>query len=139
MQSRKERGLIALKAAEKHGLNGSRELDSLSGMSTEPDPGQFAFELLKLMLQVAWVDDDISPEEAGALMAFGRKSQLPAEQLELISACLAGKAPLPPPNLSVLKARRADVLRAAKNLVVSDLRVGAAEEAILEQISTLLR
>jgi hypothetical protein len=108
-------------------------------MSTEPAPDPFAFELVKLLLQVAWVDDDISPEEAGALMAFGRKSQLTGEQLELLSACLAGKAPLPPPNLGVLRARRVDVLRAAKNLVVSDLRVGAAEELILEQISTLLR
>lgn len=108
-------------------------------MSTEPGPDQFAFELLKLLLQVAWVDDEISPEESGALLAFARKSQLTGEQLELISACLAGKAPLPPPNLGVLKARRVDVLRAAKNLVVCDLRVGAAEETILEQISALLR
>ena len=133
------RSQIATKAAEKRRLNANRELDTLSGMSTEPTPGPFAFELVKLLLQVAWVDDDISPEEAGALMAFGRKSQFTAEQLELLSACLAGKAPLPPPNLGVLKTRRVDVLRAAKNLVVSDLRVGAAEKAILEQISTLLR
>src|SRR5437868_5085466 len=108
-------------------------------MSTEPDPGPFAFELVKLLLQVAWVDDDMSPEEAGALLAFGRKSQLTGEPLELLSACLAGKAPLPAPNLGILKARRVDVLRAAKHLIVCDLRVGAAEEAILTQISTLLR
>jgi hypothetical protein len=128
-----------MKVAEKRRLNDCQEPDTLSGMSTEPAPGQFAFELVKLLLQVAWVDDDIAPEEAAALLAYGRKSQLTGEQLELLSACLAGKAPLPPPNLAVLKARRVDVLRAAKNLVVSDLRVGAAEEAILEQISTLLR
>ena len=108
-------------------------------MSSEPAKGQFAFELVKLLLQVAWVDDEISPEEAGALLAFGRKSELTPEQLELLSACLAGKAPLPPPNLGVLKARRVDVLRAAKNLIACDLRVGSAEETILEQISGLLR
>ncbi|HKO48389.1 MAG TPA: hypothetical protein VJV79_11725 [Polyangiaceae bacterium] len=107
-------------------------------MSTESSPDPFAFELVKLLLQVAWVDDDISPEEAGALLAFARKSRFTADQLELLSACLAGKAPLPPPNLGVLKARRTDVLRAAKNLIVSDLLVGPAEEAILEQISRLL-
>jgi hypothetical protein len=127
------------KAAEKGGLNANREPDTLSGMSTEPAPDQFAFELVKLLLQVAWVDDDISPEESGALLAFARKSQLTSEQLEVLSACLAGKAPLPPPNLAILKPRRVDVLRAAKNLVQCDLRVGAAEETILEQISTLLR
>jgi len=108
-------------------------------MSTRPDPDPLAFELVKLLLQVAWVDDDISSEEAAALLDFARKSQLSDEQLELLSACLAGKAPLPPPNLGVLKARRLDTLRAAKNLIVSDLRVGAAEETILEQISALLR
>jgi hypothetical protein len=108
-------------------------------MSSEPGPDPFAFELVKLLLQVAWVDDEISPEESGALLAYGRKSHFTAEQLELLSACLAGKAPLPPPNLGVLKTRRVDVLRAAKNLVVSDLLVGAAEEKILEQISALLR
>ena len=111
----------------------------MNGMYTLPAPDPFAFELVKLLLQVAWVDDDISPEEAGALLAFGRKSQLTAEQLELLEACLAGKAPLPPPDLGILKTRRVDTLRAAKNLIVCDLRVGAAEEAILEQISTLLR
>lgn len=130
---------IAVKAAEKCGLNSKRAPDTLSGMSNDPAPDPFAFELVKLMLQVAWVDDEISPEEAGALLAFGRKSHLTGEQLELLSACLAGKAPLPPPNIGVLKARRVDVMRAAKNLVACDLRVGAAEETILEQISTLLR
>jgi len=108
-------------------------------MSTEPSQGQFAFELLKLLLQVAWADDDIAREEADALLSFGRRSQLDTEQLELLATCLAGKAPLPPPNLGFLKTRRVDVLRAVKELLVSDLHVGAAEEAILDQISTLLR
>jgi hypothetical protein len=108
-------------------------------MSTEPAPGQFAFELLKLLLQVAWADDDMQREEADALLAFGRKNQLSPEQLELLSACLAGKAPLPPPNLGFLKAHRLDALRAVKELLVSDRHVGDAEETILEQISALLR
>lgn len=108
-------------------------------MSNEPAPGQFAFELMKLLLQVAWADDDVAHEEADALLAFGKRSQLTADQLEVISTCLAGKAPLPPPNLGFLKSRRVDVLRAVKDLLTSDLHVPAAEEAILTQISTLLR
>ena len=108
-------------------------------MSSEPAPGQFGFELMKLLLQVAWADDDIAAEEADALLAFGKKHELTDDQLELISACLAGKAPLPPPNLGFLKSRRVDVLKAVKDLLTSDLRVAAAEDAILTQISTLLR
>lgn len=129
----------ATKAAEKRRLNARRELDTLSGMSTEPAPGQFAFELMKLLLQVAWADDELARQEADALLSFGRKQRLSAEQLEVLASCLAGKAPLPPPNLGFLKARRVEVLRAVKELMVSDLQLAAAEERILSQISSLLR
>jgi len=101
--------------------------------------GQFAFELLKLLLQVAWADDQVSPEEANALLAFGQKNQLTAEQLALLAACLAGNAPLPPPNLGFLRSHRLDVLRAVKELLQSDLHVADEEGALLEQISSLLR
>jgi uncharacterized tellurite resistance protein B-like protein len=108
-------------------------------MSTDPVPDPFAFELVKLLLQVAWADDDVAPAEAKALLAFGQRNQLTPEQLDLLSACLAGKTPLPPPNIGFLKTHRLDVLRAVKELLVSDLQVRDAEEALLAQISTLLR
>jgi len=108
-------------------------------MSTEPASDEFAFELMKLLLQVAWADDDVAHEEADGLLAFGKKNQLSDEHLAVITACLAGKSPLPPPNLGFLKSRRVDVLRAVKDLLTSDLHVASAEEAILTQISALLR
>jgi uncharacterized tellurite resistance protein B-like protein len=104
-----------------------------------PPGEQFAFELLKLLLQVAWADDDVAPEEAEALLAFGRKSLLSEDKLQLLAQCLAGRTPLPPPNLGFLKERRLDVMRAVKELLLSDLTVAQEEEAILEQISSLLR
>jgi len=100
---------------------------------------QFAFELLKLLLQVAWADDEVAPEEAESLLAYGRRELLAPEKLELLARCLAGREPLPPPNLGFLKERRLDVLRAVKNLLTSDLSVAEEEEKILEQISDLLR
>jgi uncharacterized tellurite resistance protein B-like protein len=111
---------------------------------TTPKPSaiageQFAFELLKLLLQVAWADDDVAPEEADALLAYARKSLLSQDKLELLGQCLAGRAPLPPPNLGFLKERRLDVMRAVKELLMSDLTVAEEEETILEQISALLR
>lgn len=107
--------------------------------TSAPQGQQFAFELLKLLLQVAWADDDVAPEEADALLAYARKSSLSQDKLELLAQCLAGRAPLPPPNLGFLKERRLDVLRAVKELLMSDLKVAEEEETILEQISTLLR
>jgi uncharacterized tellurite resistance protein B-like protein len=103
-----------------------------------PAQAQFAFELLKLLLQVAWADDDVAPAEAEILVVFARKQQLSEDKLELLSECLAGRAPLPPPNLGFLKPRRLEVMRAVKELLLSDLSVADEEEAILEQISSLL-
>ena len=123
-------------------LNDAREPDTLSGMSTPPPPpvdGQFAFELLKLLLQVAWADDEVAVEEADALLSYAKRNQLSEDQLELLANCLAGRAPLPPPNLGFLKERRLDALRAVKELLLSDLHVAAEEETILGQISALLR
>ena len=105
----------------------------------EPGPGHFTFELVKLLLQVAWADDDIASEEADALLTYGKKHQLTAEQLTLLTACLAGKTPLPPPNIGYLKEHRLDVMRAVRELLGSDLRIAAEEDAILTQLSALLR
>ena len=108
-------------------------------MPTTPNDGQLAFELVKLLLQVAWADDDVAPAEAAALLGYARKNDLSQDKLDLLDACLAGQAPLPPPNLGFLKEHRLDVMRAVKGLLTSDLHVAAEEEAILGQISALLR
>jgi uncharacterized tellurite resistance protein B-like protein len=100
--------------------------------------GAFASELIRLLLQVAWADHDVAPAEADALMAFARRSGLKPDELSAVSAMLSGRAPLVPPNLGMLKARRTEVLRAVKELLLSDLEVAEEEEEILEQISSLL-
>ncbi len=119
-------------------MNRGTGLATLERMPTSSD-GPFAFELVKLLLQVAWADDDVAPAEAEALLGYARKSELSPDELTRLEACLAGRAPLPPPNLGYLKAHRLEVLRAVQELLTSDLHVAEEEEAILGQISTLLR
>lgn len=110
-----------------------------------PDPqspgvssAAFASELVKLLLQVAWADHDVAPEEAEALLRFARHSGMPQAELDALQAMLTGRAPLSPPNLGLLKHRRTEVLRAVKALLVSDVHVAQEEEEILGQISALL-
>jgi uncharacterized tellurite resistance protein B-like protein len=109
-------------------------------MSSElpaPSP-QFASELVKLLLQVAWADHEVAPAEAAALLSFARRSSLPEQELSELQAMLTGRAPLAPPNLGLLKQRRTEVLRAVKELLLSDLAVVDEEEDILSQIAALL-
>jgi uncharacterized tellurite resistance protein B-like protein len=98
----------------------------------------FALELVKLLVQVAWADGDVAPAEAEALLAFGRRSGLAEEDLQALASMLTGRSPLAPPNLGLLKERRTDVLRAVKELLLSDLEIADEEEEVLEQIAALL-
>ena len=98
----------------------------------------FAFELLKLLLQVAWADHDVAPAEAEALLSFARRSGLSGTEQQEVSAMLAGRVPLAPPNLGLLKSRRTEVLRAVKELLLVDLELAEEEEDLLEQIAALL-
>jgi uncharacterized tellurite resistance protein B-like protein len=101
-------------------------------------PKAFASELVKLLLQVAWADHDVAPVEAQTLIAYARRSGLSEAELTNLSNMLSGRAPLSPPNLGLLKERRTDVLRAVKELLLSDLEVAEEEEDILEQVAALL-
>jgi uncharacterized tellurite resistance protein B-like protein len=101
-------------------------------------PKVFALELVKLLLQVAWADHDVAPAEAEALLGYARRSGLDESELQGLSAMLSGRAPLAPPNLGILKERRTDVLRAVKELLLSDLEVAEEEEDVLGQIAALL-
>lgn len=101
-------------------------------------PAAFASELVKLLVQVAWADHDVASEEAEALLRFARQNGLAQAELDGLKAMLTGRAALTPPNLSLLKHRRTEVLRAVKALLVSDVHVAEEEEEILNQISILL-
>ena len=101
-------------------------------------PKVFALELVKLLVQVAWADHDVARAEAEALLGFARRSGLSEQALADLSAMLHGRAPLAPPNLGLLKERRTEVLRAVKELLLSDLEVAEEEEEILSQIASLL-
>ena len=102
-----------------------------------PD-GAFASELVKLLVQVAWADHDVAAAEAESLVAFARRQGLGEDELTALQAMLTGRAPLVPPNLGLLKTRRTEVLRAVKELLLSDLEVAEEEEEILSQIADLL-
>ncbi len=110
--------------------------------ATTPPPSisnsVFASELVKLLVQVAWADGDVAMAEQDALLAFARRNGLPQAELDGLQAQLTGRAPLAPPNLGLLRQRRTDVLRAVKDLLLSDLEVAEEEEEILSQIAMLL-
>ena len=110
----------------------------MSGAAAASDP-KFAFEVVKLLLQAVWADGEVADEEAAALHDFAVRSGVETGDLETLDGCLTGEAPLPLPNLGLLRAQRTEVMREVSRLLASDARIHEEEEALLQQISELLR
>lgn len=98
----------------------------------------FRIEVLKLLLQVAWADHEIQPEEAQSIRDIARQYRLDDEQLAELERYLAGDEPLPAPNLGVLRDRKQEVMLAVQTLLLSDLQVVAEEREILAEIDAML-
>jgi uncharacterized tellurite resistance protein B-like protein len=95
-------------------------------------------EILKLLLQVAWADDDIAPEEVDHILSLAEQANASEFDMELFRQCLRGDAALPAPDFALLRAHSDEVLSAAADLIASDDKVDADEAAVLRQIRELL-
>lgn len=103
-------------------------------MSEQP----FRLEMLKLLLQVAWADHEMQPEEATVLRQIARRYKLSDDELAQFERYLDGSEPLPAPNLGVLRPRKQEVLIAVQTLLLSDLQVVAEERELLAELEELL-
>jgi hypothetical protein len=102
-------------------------------------PTELGFEVLKLLLQVVWADDEVVSQEAEAVLGFARTLGLTEDQLRDVNAYLKGEIPLPAPNLGVLRPQRAEVVKVVKKLLEVDSHVSKEEEELLVQIWSLLK
>jgi hypothetical protein len=108
-------------------------------MTTLPsDPERFYTELLKLLLHVAWSDEEIDPREARLILGVARQWKIPSEELTRLEDCLERGQPMPAPDLGLLRKRPEDVLLAVRGLIGSDAQVQLAEREMLAQIRELL-
>ncbi len=96
------------------------------------------YELLKLLLQVAWADHEVQPEERAVVHGYAEKLHPPLVSTEALDAYLDGRAPLPPPDLELLKQHREEAMFVAKSLVRADLQILAEEAALIEQLRDTL-
>ncbi|WP_075009946.1 TerB family tellurite resistance protein [Stigmatella aurantiaca] len=98
----------------------------------------FHLELLKLLLHVAWSDDELSPAEGRAILGAARQWSVPASELQRLERCLDKGEPLPAPNLGLLRQRPGDVLSTVRTLIECDTQIQRSEQEMLAQIRELL-
>jgi uncharacterized tellurite resistance protein B-like protein len=99
---------------------------------------QFRLEIIKLLLQVAFADDDLDPSEAAMIIDLAKRWQLPEADITSLAQVVTKRERLPPPNLAVLKARKAEVVQLARTLQYADGSVAPDEKDMIAQIEELL-
>jgi tellurite resistance protein len=99
---------------------------------------RFNIEVLKLLLQAAWVDRELSQAERLVIMGLGRSWSVPEGELHTLLDVLKAGGTMPEPDMEVLRTRPDDVLEAARALCVSDGQLAQGEKALLERITGLL-
>lgn len=96
-------------------------------------------EILRLLLQVAWADDQVADEEVEHILGLARRAQASDEEVATLRACLRGEQTLPPPDLGFLRDHRDQALAAVQDLIAADDRVLPDEERVLAQIREMLQ
>ena len=102
------------------------------------DKPKFYWELMKLLLQIAWADDVVVKAERRMFLKLAERLRLSEEQAATVEQCLDGQAPLPAPDLALLREHRDDVMNAAKHVAMADQEFADDEKAMLDELSALL-
>ncbi len=95
-------------------------------------------EILRLLIQVAWVDHEIADAERDHILNVARNAELDEAELTELAGALSGDAQLPAPDLGYLREHKDQALQAAAELASLDRRVSGEENETLRQIRDLL-
>jgi uncharacterized tellurite resistance protein B-like protein len=99
---------------------------------------RFNTEIIKLLLQVAWSDRQLTQAEHLVIMGLGRSWNVPELELQSLLGKLKAGGPLPEPDLEVLRTRPDDVIEAARALTVSDGHIAQIEKDLIAKIQERL-
>ena len=103
---------------------------------TETD--RLNFEILGLLLQVAWADEEVGSREASTIISRAKRLDVPDDYVEVLEACLRGEKTLPPPDMGFLRQHRDEAVSAVRMLVAADNVVTESEAELLREIEELL-
>ncbi len=99
---------------------------------------KFTEETLRLLLYVAWADDDVAPEEYDYLLRLAQNSGLGAVALRALDQGVRDRQNLHRPDINYLKPHRDEVLAHVRELIQADNHIAPAETDILHKIASAL-
>jgi uncharacterized tellurite resistance protein B-like protein len=107
-------------------------------MTTLSEETIFHIEVVKLLLQMAWSDDELDPEEREQIRGAAVKWGVPPADLQILLERLDQGEPLPVPNLKMLRKKPEAAIAAARRLMLADGKIAQGEAEMLAQIKEML-
>jgi hypothetical protein len=107
-------------------------------MTTLSEETIFHIEVVKLLLQMAWSDDELDPEEREQIRGAAVKWGVPPADLQILLERLDQGEPLPVPNLKMLRKKPEAAIAAARRLMLADGKIAQGEADMLAQIKEML-
>jgi tellurite resistance protein len=98
----------------------------------------FNAEALKLLLQVAWADDQLDPKERAFVAKLGPAWHVPEQVMVVLLDHLDRGKPLPQPNVTLLRTKPDAVIDAAEALLAADGVIDAVEAEFIEEVRQIL-
>lgn len=102
------------------------------------DANKLHLEIVKLLMQVAFADHDVSTTEVDHILGLAKEAELSDAAIDVLRSCLEGSTRLPAPDLGFLREHREVALTAAKKMITGDSRVHQEEREVFAQIKELL-
>jgi hypothetical protein len=102
------------------------------------DQQRVQVETIKLLVQVAWADHEIAPEEVTFIIEAAKSANVSAHDVATLGEWLDDRMTLPPPDLGFLRKHSRQVIAAVSQLITIDDRIVKDELDALNQIRTLL-
>lgn len=99
---------------------------------------KFTQETIRLLLYVAWADDDVAPEEYDYLLRMARNAGLGEANVLSLDGALRDRSVLRRPDFEYLKPYRSEVLTHVQELIEADDRIAPQEMEILHKIASAL-
>jgi hypothetical protein len=99
---------------------------------------EVGIETLKLLVQVAWADHEVSDAEIDYVLGMAGQVGASEQDTEMLRQSLRDEGCLPAPNLGLLRKYRDDVLAAVDTLIGIDDQIVEDEVSTREEIATLL-
>ena len=108
------------------------------GLFIEMDDNRLTEETIRLLLYVAWADDDIAPEEYDYLLRMAQNGGMGTVAVAGLDKAMRDRKSLSRPNIEFLKPYREEVLAHVRALIEADHHIAPAETDILHKIAAAL-